>query len=99
MSCEELKVQLGKLITDINTHGYQLIDVLIGTIATIPKHSRGNICSGKNYRGITLCSSIAQVLDIVMLMRYGHLLNTSDMQHTFKKGHITVMCTWFTRKL
>ncbi len=48
MNCEEVKVQLGKLITAINTHGYQPRDVLMGTIATIPKDSRGNICSGKN---------------------------------------------------
>ncbi len=26
-------------------------------------------------------------------MRYSHLLNTSDMQNAFKKGHSTVMCT------
>ncbi len=60
---------------------------------TIPKDSRGNICTGKNYRGITLCSSIAKVIDIVMLMRYSHLLNTTNMQYAFKKGHSTVMCT------
>ena len=93
MSCEEVKEQLGKLITAINTHGYQPRDVLMGTIATIPKDSRGNICSGKNYRGITLCSSIAKVIDIVMLIRYSHLLNTTDMQYAFKKEHSTVMCT------
>ncbi len=70
MSCEEVKVQLWKLIRAINTHGYQPRDVLVGTIATIPKDSRGNICSGKDYRRITLCSSIAKVIYIVMLMRY-----------------------------
>ncbi len=37
MSCEEVKVQLGKLITAINTHGYQPRDVLVGTIATFQR--------------------------------------------------------------
>ncbi len=79
ISCEEVKVQLGKLITAINTHRYQPRDVLMGTISTTLKDSRGNICSGKKYKGISLCSSIAKVIDIVMLMRYSHLLNTTDM--------------------
>ncbi len=63
------------------------------TIASMRKNIRGNICLGKTYRGITLCSSIAKVIDIVMLMRYSHLLNTTDMQYAFKKGHSTVMRT------
>ncbi len=93
MSCEEVKVQLGELITAINTHGYQPRDVLMGTITPILKGSKGNIYSGKSYRGITLCSSIAKVIDIVMLMRYSHLLCITDMQYAFMKGHNTVMCT------
>ncbi len=32
------------------------------------------------------------MIDIVMLMWYSHLLNTTDMQYAFKKGHSTVMC-------
>ena len=83
MSCQEFKVQLGRLVTAINTHGYQPNDVLTGTIVSIPKDCRGNICIGKNYRGIMLCSSIAKVIDIVMLMRYSGILNTSDMQYAF----------------
>ncbi len=93
MNYEEVNVQLGKLITAINTHGYQPRDVLVGPIATIPKDSNGNICSGKKYKGITLCSSIAKVIDIVMLIMYSHLLNTTDIQYAFKKGQSTVMCT------
>ncbi len=34
-----------------------------------------------------------KVIDIVMLMRYSHLLNTTDMQYAFRKRHSTVMCT------
>ncbi len=93
MSCEEVNVQLWKLITAINTHGYQPRDVLMGIIATILKDRRGNICSRKDYNGISLCSSTVNVIYIVMLMMYSHLLNTTDIQYVFKKGHSTVMCT------
>ncbi len=37
MSCEEVNVQLWKLITAINTHGYQPRDVLMRIIVTILK--------------------------------------------------------------
>ena len=93
MSCEFFKVHLSKLLTAINTHGYQPKDVLLGTIASIPKNSKGNVCNGNNYRGITLCSSFSKLIDIVMVMRYSELLNTSEMQYAFKKNHSTVMCT------
>ncbi len=71
----------------------------MGTIATILKDSRGNICSSKNYIGIPLCSSIDKVIDIVMLMRYTHLLNTTDMQYAFMKRHSTVVCTLVLKKV
>ncbi len=79
MICEEVKVRLAMLITAINAHGYQPRDVLVETITTIPNDRSGNIFAGKNYRGINMCSSIAKVIDIVILMKYSHLLNTTDM--------------------
>ncbi len=47
ISCEEVKVQLGKLITAINTHGYEPRDVMMGSIATIPNDRKGNIAQAK----------------------------------------------------
>ena len=88
-----MKTQLSKLLTAIITHGYQPRDILLGTITSIPKDRAGSPCNGKNYRGITLCTSIAKLIDIVMIMRYNELLNTSDMQFAFKKNHSTVMCS------
>jgi len=93
LSCDSLIASLARLITAIITHGYQPKGVLTGTISSIPKDSRGNICSGKNYRGIALCCSIAKVIDLVMLVKYSHLLNTSEMQFAFKKNHSTTMCS------
>ncbi len=34
-----------------------------------------------------------------MLMRYSHLLNTTDMQYAFKKGHSTMMCTLILKEV
>ncbi len=44
-------------------------------------------------QGTSLCSSITKVIDIVMLMRYSHLLNTIAIAVCLKKGHNTVMST------
>ena len=84
--------QLALMLTSILTHGYQPKDILLGTITSIPKDSRGNICSGKNYRGITMCNSISKLIDILFIIRYSEQLQTSDMQYAFKKKHSTVMC-------
>ncbi len=40
ISFKEVKVQLGKLIIAIKTHGHQFKDVLTGTIVIILKDSR-----------------------------------------------------------
>ncbi len=61
------------------THGYQPKTVLLATFASIPNDSRGNICSSSNYKGITICSSIAKLMDIIIIIRYKDKLQTSYM--------------------
>ncbi len=68
-SSDIFKKSLAKMFTAVLTHGYQPKTVLLATIASIPKDSRGNICSGNNYRGITICSSIAKLMDTIMINR------------------------------
>ncbi len=45
------------------------------------------------YRGITICSFISKLLDIILIMRYKDKLYTSDMQFVFKERHSNVMCS------
>ncbi len=50
-SSEMFKKSLDKMFTAVLTHKYQPQTVLLANyIASIPKYSRGNICSGSNYR-------------------------------------------------
>ncbi len=70
MCSEKFQAHLGLLITTILTHGYQPKTVLTATIASLPKDNRGNICDSKNYRGITICSVISKIIDIILIMRY-----------------------------
>ena len=93
LSSELYKSRLALLLTSMITHGYQPQQLLLVTVTSIPKDNRGSLCDSSNYRGITLCSSISKVFDIIMLHRYGHLLNTSEMQFAYKIGHSTSMCS------
>jgi hypothetical protein len=99
MSSEQFKENLAGLMTAILTHGHQPQMVLLATIKSIPKDNRGNICDGNNYRGITLCSSISKLLDIILMMRYEHLLYTSDMQYAYKRKHSTAICSLVVKEV
>ncbi len=83
LSSENFQMHLGLLITAILTHGYQPQIILLATIASIPKDNRGNICDGKNYRGVTICSSISKLMDILLIIRYKGKLQTCEMQFAF----------------
>jgi hypothetical protein len=99
MSSDNFQKQLSLLITAILTHGYQPQTVLLATIASIPKDNRGNLCDSKNYRGITICTSISKPMDIILIIRYKEQLQTSDMQFAFKEKHSTVMCSLVVKEV
>ena len=99
MSCQRFQEGLAQLFTAILTHGYTPRMILIATIASIPKDNRGNICDSSNYRGITLCSSISKLLELIKLKRYSHLLLTSDMQYAYKKKSSTSMCSLVVKEV
>ena len=93
LSCDRFISNIALLLTSVLTHGYQPRDVLLGTIESIPKDNKKDVCDSSNYRGITLCNSISKVIDIIILSRYKDKLSTNDMQFAFKRKHSTVMCT------
>ncbi len=93
------KKSLAKIFTAVLTHGYQPKTVLLATIASIPKDSRENICTGSNYSGITICSSIAKLMDIILIIMYKDKLQTSDMQFAFKAKHSTAICSLVVKEV
>ena len=99
MSSENFRENLAKMITAILTHGYHPQMLLLATIKSIPKDNRGNICDGNNYRGITLCNSISKLMDIILLIKYEHLLYTSDMQYAYKRKHSTAICSLVVKEV
>ena len=51
------------------THGFNHDDLLRSTIISIPKDSRGSMCSSDNYRGISLSNNICKLFDYVFIQR------------------------------
>ncbi len=47
---EELSIHLSVLITGIIVHGYNLTDLLLETLISLPKDKLGNRCDSDNYR-------------------------------------------------
>ncbi len=90
---QSFNVHLSMLATAMTVHGYNAEDLLIGTIVSLPKDQRGNVCDSDNYRGICLCSCINKLLEWIMIHRCGNILTTSGLQFSFKNKHSTTMCT------
>ena len=79
------------------THGVSA-DMLKGlTLVSIPKDNRKSIHSSDNYRAIALTSSIGKLLDLIIIRKYGDLLNTCDLQCGFKENSSTNTCTFMGR--
>ena len=92
-SHSKFREYIGKLITAIIIHGHMPQDLLIGTIVSIPKDNRASLITSNNYRGITLCSALSKLIDVIIICRYNDVLLTSNMQYAFKDNHSTVMCS------
>jgi hypothetical protein len=74
-------------------HGYTPKSLLNSNIISIPKDIRGDLSSDDNYRGISLCSSLLKLFELVLIQKQGSNLFTSDMQFAYKDGHSTTMST------
>ncbi len=90
-SPDVFNVHLYMLATAMTVHGYNAEDLLIGTMISLPKSRKANICDSNNYRGICLCYCINKLLEWCMIHRYGDKLYTSNLQFSFQSGHSTSM--------
>jgi hypothetical protein len=84
---------MAKLLSAILTHGYIPQELLLSTICSIPKDTKGDLCVDSNYRGIALMSSLSKVMDLIIMQRNCKKLLTSDLQFAYKSQHSPVMCS------
>jgi hypothetical protein len=87
------KIYITLLLNCMLVHGYNPEVFLESNIVSIPKHSKGDLCTSDNYRGISLNNALTKVLDLVIIEKHHDAFNSSNMQYGFKKQHSTVMCS------
>ena len=56
-----------------------------GLIIPVPKDKSGDLCSSKNYKGITLSPVISKLFEMCLLDMYGDYLCSDSLQFGFKK--------------
>ena len=87
LGCPELLCYLHLLFNALISHSYLPYDFLCGTISPIVKDSNGNTTDSSNYRPITLGPTFSQLFEHLLFNKFGHFLESSNLQFGFKKGH------------
>ena len=90
---------LASLFSAMFVHGHQAAPLLQATIISLPKDFSKSLCNDSNYRGIALCSSIAKLVDLIVMLRNEKALQLSDMQCAFKPSHSTATCTYVVKEV
>ena len=61
------------------SHGYNVRDLPISSILSIPKYIKSSLCNNDNYKGLSLFNAICKVFDYVILYLCGNCFETSDL--------------------
>lgn len=80
------------------SHGFSPDGYLLSTLIPIPKSKRKSLNDSSNYRGIALSSILGKTFDWIILTRYHQVLQSSDYQFGFKRGHSTVQCSFVVQE-
>ena len=75
-------------------HGYVPEQWKESVIVPILKIKTGSKIDPDNYRGITLSSVMSKLFERVLLIKYGHLLKTSQLQFGFTPNVGTAECSY-----
>ena len=93
-SPDKLYELLSVIIKSFLIHGHVSQVLLLATLVPIIKDKIGNIGSSNNYRSIAISSLILKILDWVILLLFGHILELDDRQFSYQEKCSTTMCTW-----
>ena len=78
----ELYPHITSLFSCMLTHGIATGDLFISTVIPIPKARNANLHklkSADNYRGIALSAILDKLFDLIVPVRYGDILCSSDI--------------------
>ena len=79
-----ITVQLSILFNGMLKSGHVPPDFGTGIIIPLIKNTDGNAASKDNYRGITLSPVLSKLFELILILKFGKYLNSSDLQFAFK---------------
>ena len=85
----ELIIYLHFLFNGLLSHSYMPQEFLCGTITPIVKDSNGDMTKSSNYRPITLGPVFLMLFEHLLMNKFGHYLDTCDLQFGYKRSHST----------
>ena len=91
---ERLNDMLSLLFTSMMVHSFTPEEMLVCTIAPIPKDPRKSLNNISNYRGIALSSAIGKLLDWILIKSNPEVFTSMDLQFAYKAKASTTQCTF-----
>ena len=85
--CPELICYLHLLFNGLLSHSYMPHEFLLGNITPIVKDNNGDTTSSANYRPITLGPVLLQLFEYLLMNKFGHFLETDNLQFGYKHKH------------
>ena len=76
-------------------HGTVTLSLLACAFLPLLKNSLKNPADVSSYRAIAGSSLILKLFDQVVLILWGHLLQSDPLQFGYKTGYSTTQCSWF----
>ena len=89
LGCPELLCYLHLLFNALISHSFMPYDFLCGLISPIVKDPNGDTSEPSNYRPVTLGPIFAQIFEYALYDKFGHYLQSENLQFGFKRSHST----------
>ena len=97
-SASAISDSLAVFFTTILCHGYMPKAFHDSVLVHIPKGNK-DASSSKNYRAISLASSLSKVIERVLLLKYQSYICSNSLQFGFKTGYSTTLCTGMIKNI
>ena len=89
-----LYVMLAFLFTVMIRHGFSCSIFNVVALIPIPKNKRKSLADSDNYRAIAPNSSLAKILDYIVIQQFPEVFETEAQQFAYKSNFSTSMCTF-----
>ena len=95
----ELTVYLHLLFNGLLSHSYMPQEFLCGTITPIIKDANGDMSASGNYRPITLGPILLMIFEHLLINKFGHYLECSNLQFGYKWSHSTSQAVFVLKEV